>query len=92
MMSTTNEAVRKALNYALGALFQLESAGSTVIDIQVRGDRATVLVDKPPKHFVGALHIRRMHSGLVERVMVASHFGCVVEWTETAPAPRSAVA
>jgi len=92
MMTTTNNAVRKALNLATGAVFKLEDAGSTVIDITIRGDRAVILVDKPPKELQSALQIQRHRGGLTERVMVAQLSGCQIEWLETAQPSARAVA
>jgi hypothetical protein len=80
-MNPMNEILRTAANKAIGALFFLDEAGATVVSIEVRGGRPTIILDGAPSRFIkGAIRRSRPTGGLREHVMVAVVQGCQVEW------------
>lgn len=93
-MNPMNNVIRNALNKSLSALYFLDDAGATAVDIEVRGGRPVIHLDQaPPRFILGALHKSRTVGSRREHVMVASVQGCQVEWTvhTTRSAPGLAV-
>ena len=92
-MNPMNDIVRNALNKSLSALYFLDDAGATAVDVEVRSGRPVIHLDQaPPRFILGALHKSRTVGARREHVMVASVQGCQVEWTVRTVRSASGVA
>ena len=77
-----NKALYDALLKAIGAIFELNDAGSTALDIDVRGGRPVLRIDRPPTFVRGVATVTQRIGGARERRMVASFHGAQIEWME----------
>lgn len=85
MLSPGNAALQRALNTALGVLFRLEAAGTTVTDIDIRGGTPVLRIDRAP-HFVrGVTRMVRPLGAIRETVHAAPYHGAQLEWIERKP-------
>lgn len=82
-LSAGNAAIKEALSVALGAIFLLDDAGSSVVDIDIRGGTPVLRIDRPPAWVRGVTVVRRPIGPLrVERLLAAPFHGAQLEWTE----------
>lgn len=81
-LSANNGTMYQALTCALSALYLLDDAGCTVRDLDVRGGRPVLQVDRPPEFVRGAPTMTRRAGDHIERRMAAPWHGAQIEWTE----------
>lgn len=81
-LSGGNSALKDALSTAIGALFLLDEAGSTIIDIDVRGGTPVLRIDHPPCWVRGVATVRRTVGNHTERLFAAPFHGAQLEWSE----------
>lgn len=77
-----NRALYTALSLALSAVFELDDAGTTVTDIDIRGGTPVLRIDQPPLFVKGALTVRHVAGRYRETVYAAPFRGCQLEWIE----------
>lgn len=77
-----NKALYDALMRAVSAIFHLNDAGSTAIDIDIRGGKPVLQVDRPPVFVRGVATVTQRVCGTRQRRMVASFHGAQIEWLE----------
>lgn len=80
-MNPHNEAVRKALASATGALFELDDRGCTAACIVIKDGRARVLIAEPQAPLDGATYAARIDAGQRQEIGSVQLAGCAVEWT-----------
>jgi hypothetical protein len=79
-MNPHNEAVRKALASATGALFELDDRGCTAACVVIRDGRACVLIAEPDAPMDGATYTARIDGGQRQEIGSVQLAGCAVEW------------
>lgn len=79
-----NRLFNGAMRTAMGAIFLLDEAGSTVIGIEVRSGTPVLQIDQPPVFVKGAVCVTRTLKGMRESVMVARFHGAQIEWIQRA--------
>lgn len=74
-----------AAKTALSAVFHLDDMGCTVREIELRGRRPLVRIERPPADcwLRGALYKRETRHGVTRITYVASYRGAQVEWEES---------
>lgn len=77
-----NMILRSALGMALDAIYQLDDAGTTVKDIDIRGGMPVLRIDQPPQFVQGVITVRHASGRYTERLYAAPFRGCQLEWTE----------
>lgn len=78
-----NDMVRRALNLATAALFELADAKVTVIGIRIEGGRPVVTVDQAPKFLSVRMRVSKGFNTR-ETTCVGELRGCRIEWSERA--------
>ncbi len=87
-LSAGNYAFHAALTAATGALWMLDDAGVTVLDIDVRGGRPVLQVDRPPAFVTGVATVTRRRGETCVRKLAAPYRGVQIEWDERVAMPR----
>lgn len=81
-LSATNETFYAALADAVRAVCALDAAGSTIKDIDVRGGKAVLQIDRPPRFVHGAAAVTMRIGREIHRRMAAPWCGTQIEWLE----------
>lgn len=89
-MTPMNDVIRKALNFALGTVFELDDTGVTVLEVHIDSGLPTITVDRqPPAVKPGHMIIRRVGNQRVTLHVVAFK-GCRVQWQSSEQIMRGA--
>ncbi|HSX60235.1 MAG TPA: hypothetical protein VLF18_08560 [Tahibacter sp.] len=79
-MNPNNEAIRKALASATGALFELDDRGCTAACIVIKDGRARVLIAEPAAPLADAALFSPIDGGQPREVGTVQLAGCSIEW------------
>lgn len=82
LLNPGNAAFHDALNAAATAVAHLDTAGATVRDIDIRGGRPVLRVDRPPAFVRGVATVTCRQGSVRSRLMAAPWLGCQIEWDE----------
>jgi hypothetical protein len=82
-----NKAIYDCLTRAIGALYHLDDAGVTALDIELRSSRAVITVDKPPAFVRGVATVTMRQGRNIDRRMAAPFHGTQLEWMEREQLP-----
>lgn len=88
-LSPGNRVAYAALTAAISAIYHLDDAGCTATDIDLRGGKPILQIDRPPAFVHGVATVTQRVGRARERRMVANYHGAQIEWTERElPPPR----
>jgi hypothetical protein len=71
----------------LMALFRLDAAGATVLEVRMDGRNPRIRIDAGTAFIRGAVRTRITERGVRRAVMATRVAGCQVEWEERCPEP-----
>lgn len=77
-----NLAFYQALTAAITATFHLDDSGCCVLDIDIRGGKPVLRIDRPPAFVRGVPTVVRLRHGIRERRVCANWHGAQIEWLE----------
>lgn len=85
-----NKHLKAALLIAISAIYHLDDAGSVALDVDVRGGKPVLQVDRPPQFVQGVASMTVVTGGYRQRRMATTFHGAQIEWHEReAIAPRA---
>jgi hypothetical protein len=87
-VNRANEIAKTVCNQALGAIYALTDAGSTVHELTWRCGKAVLRIDRPPPFVHGVETVRSHAARSVERVYAATFRDVQIEWIEHEDKPR----
>ncbi|HET8898426.1 MAG TPA: hypothetical protein VFN09_06635 [Rhodanobacteraceae bacterium] len=88
-LAAGNRATCDALLAAISAVYHLDDAGCTVLDVELRGGKPVLRIDRPPAFVRGVATVTHRVGRARERRMVAAYHGAQIEWAERElPPPR----
>lgn len=77
-----NRAYNRALCLAISAIHALDAAGSTVIDIDIRGGTPVLRIDQPPAFVRGVASVSCPSGRFRQILRRAPYYGAQIEWIE----------
>ena len=83
-LNVNNQIIHAGLTNAMSAVAHLNDNGCAVLRVQVRQQKPVIVIDRPYGPFLRGVPRMRFRDGDKTRViMVATVYGCQVEWKET---------
>ncbi len=83
-----SDRILAAVKRAAVCIEHLHAHGSTVQEVEIRGDHVVIHIDRPSSAFLtGSIHISRMNRDHRETVRVSSVLCCQVQWRERLDPP-----
>lgn len=90
-LNLNNQIINAGLTNAMNAVAHLNDNGCAVLRVQVRHQKPVIVIDRPYGPFMHGVQRMRYREGDKTRViMVATVYGCQVEWKETRKNAREA--
>jgi hypothetical protein len=77
-----NKAVYDCLTRAISAIYHLDDAGATALNIELRGAKPIITVDQAPAFVQGVATVTMRHGRNIDRRMAAPYHGAQIEWME----------
>jgi len=83
MKNAMNAMVQEQLKKTMAAVYHLDDAGCTVIEVSIGRRNPVVTIESGKEPFVrGAVKSRRTVDGITRVVVATTSHGCQIEWCE----------
>lgn len=90
-LNQMNQHIAKGLTNSLAALYHLQEAGCTLIQVDLGQRNAVIWIERPSTFLQGSIHNRVVCNGKVVTTYVTRVHDCEVRWESEGQETREAV-